>query len=60
MIIMAQRVESGSCSNQKVDGSIPVYPMLCADVSLGKILNPKLPILIERMLHIDAQYECVR
>ncbi|CAB1455180.1 unnamed protein product [Pleuronectes platessa] len=31
-----------------------IFPILHAEVSLGKILNPGAPLLIEKGLHIDA------
>ena len=53
---------SGGCGSlvrtivldQKVGDSIPVFPSPHAEVSFGKILNPKFPFLIEKVLHIDA------
>ena len=30
-----------------------------AEVSLGNILNPRFPLLIKKVLHIDAVDECV-
>ena len=46
-------------SNQEVGGLMPVLLSLHALVSWGKILNPKLALLIEKVLFIDALYECV-
>ena len=47
-----------SSPNLKVGRSIPSLPNLHAEVSLGKMLNPELP-LMEQQLLIDALYECV-
>ena len=51
---LAQGLEWSS-SNQKVGGSI--FPITHAEVSLGKRLNPKLPLLIEKSA--DAMNEWV-
>ena len=53
---MAQGLERSS-SNQKVCSSIPVSLSPHANVSLNKILNPKLPLLLENVLHIDVLYD---
>ena len=47
---LAQGLEQLS-SNQEVGSSISVFPSPRAEVSLGKILNPKLPLSIEKVLY---------
>lgn len=62
---VAQEVESAVHLNLKVGVSIPASPH--ADVSSGKMLNPKLPLTVlptvyetEKVWSIAALYECVR
>ena len=53
--------------NTSLSITYAISPILCAKVSMGKILNPKLPqtavisvwLMYNKVLHVDALYECV-
>ena len=56
---------SGLSTNQRAGGSIPVYPIPCAEMSLGKTLKAQWPLpavtlwrVMEKELHVDALCEC--